>query len=286
MGSKQVQAASYGMVLFEEDKKQVVLHELDQVLESPFFRNAGRCKQFLRYVVEHKLDHSESLKERTIGVELFNRPHDYATGDDPVVRVQAGEVRRRLEQYYRAATAEPPMRIEIPVGSYSPVFREHSIEAVSRIPALEFSANHPLVPGERKWATRWIAAFVSTTLFMSGAVAIGLHRSHAVSQTLVDEFWAPVFATPQPVVVCLAKATVYRPTQALYQRYSRAHPGSFQAAVDKFDQVLPLDPNEKIAWGRELQEDPAFGVARGDTYAAVTLSAFLGISPLRSLREG
>src|SRR6202011_2269426 len=84
-------------------EQAAVLRELDAILRSSFFRTSSRGKQFLAYVVRHKLKgQDELLKERTIGTELFQRPVDYATGDDPVVRVQAGEVRRRLEQYYNA----------------------------------------------------------------------------------------------------------------------------------------------------------------------------------------
>jgi hypothetical protein len=271
----QGQAAYEVGVSLEEAKKQLFLQELAQILESRHFRNAGRSKQFLQYVVKYKLAHPEPLKERTIGAELFDRPPDYATGDDPVVRVQAGEVRRRLEQYYREATPEPPVRIEIPVGSYSPVFREPSTEA-SHLPALELSLPQSPLPA-RKWTTiRLIAVFASIAFVTSGVVIIGIHRSHATARTVTDEFWAPVFSTPQPVLVCLGKAAVYRPTEAFYERYARTHPGSLQSAVDKFDQVLQLDPNEQGPWSRDLKEDPAFGVARGDTYAAVTLSAFLG----------
>jgi hypothetical protein len=273
----QGQGAFEGLVSLEDEKKQIVLREMAQILESRPFRNAGRSKQFLQYVVQRKLAHSEPLKERTIGAELFDRPPDYATGDDPVVRVQAGEVRRRLEQYYREAATEPAMRIEIPVGSYSPVFREHSSEVASHLPALEFPAPRPVVSGKRTWAqSRWILVIGSIALLISATVVIGVRRSQVTQRTLIDEFWSPVFSTPQPVLVCLAKTTVYRPTEALYTRYAHAHPGSLQSAVDKFDQALRLDANEQITWNRDLQEDPAFGVARGDAYAAVTLSAFLG----------
>jgi len=51
------------------------------------------------------------LKERTIGTEIFQRKAGYATGDDPVVRVQAGEVRRRLEQYHH--TGQVPRRFAL-----------------------------------------------------------------------------------------------------------------------------------------------------------------------------
>src|ERR1039458_3905594 len=128
----------------EDEKKQQILHELENILESRFFRSAGRSKQFLRFVVQHKLDgHSELLNERTVVVEVFERPHDYATGDDPVVRVQAGEVRRRLHEYYQAAPTEPSVHIELPIGSYSPLFREGAPAVPLHTPPLHPPAPEP-----------------------------------------------------------------------------------------------------------------------------------------------
>src|ERR1700720_60029 len=110
--------------IVEEMNKSAILQELDNILASPPFRHSSRSKQFLSYVVQHRLDgRDELLKERSIGADLFHRPADYATGDDPVVRVQAGEVRRRLEQYYQETHSASPVRIELPVGSYAPNFR-------------------------------------------------------------------------------------------------------------------------------------------------------------------
>jgi len=76
--------------LRDPDRRQAVLDELERVLQGKHFRNSGRAKQFLQFVVEKTLeDHSDDLKERRIGAELFHRSLDYSTGDDPVVRVQA-----------------------------------------------------------------------------------------------------------------------------------------------------------------------------------------------------
>ena len=87
---------------FFDDQKAAILAELRTILESQPFRNSSRSKQFLSYVVQHKLEGREDLlKERTIGMDIFQRQAGYATGDDAVVRVQAGEVRRRLERYYQ-----------------------------------------------------------------------------------------------------------------------------------------------------------------------------------------
>ena len=127
----------------ESSEAEAVLQELERILASRYFRSAGRSRQFLQYVVQQKLGgHLELLKERTIGTEVFQRSPDYATGDDPVVRVQAGEVRRRLEQYYQEAPGNSPVSIKLPVGSYSPTFHWAS-EKTS--PAPELPPVAPLV---------------------------------------------------------------------------------------------------------------------------------------------
>ena len=270
------QSASSRPLPLESEKKQQILHELDNILESRFFRSAGRCKQFLRYVVQHKLEGpSEPLKERTIGVEVFDRRHDYATGDDPVVRVQAGEVRRRLEQYYQATPTAPLVHIELPIGSYSPVFRESSTEAPSHAepfhpPSPEPEAHHKKHP-RRYWA---IAAMCSALAIGTGIALLAL-RHTAAQKSAMDQFWSPVFAKPQPVLICLAAPVVYRPTDGLYEKYARTHPGRFQTEVEKTNNLLPLDPQDTILWG-DLWNYPDYSVVSGDVYAAVALSALLG----------
>jgi len=259
----------------EDEKKQQILHELDNILESRFFRSAGRCKQFLRYVVQHKLNgHSEPLKERTIGVEVFERPHDYATGDDPVVRVQAGEVRRRLEQYYQATPIGPLVHIELPIGSYSPLFREASTIAPSHSPPFPPSPE-PEVHQEKHRRRYW--AIVSMCAVLATGTGIGLLALHhtAGQKSATDQFWKPVFATPQAVLICLAAPVVYRPKDSLFEKYARTHPGTFQTEVEKTTNPLPLDPQETILWG-DLWNYTDYSVVRGDVYAAAALSALLG----------
>jgi hypothetical protein len=270
------QAASSHPLPLEDEKKQQILHELDNILESRFFRSAGRCKQFLRYVVQHKLDGPcEPLKERTIGVEVFERRNDYATGDDPVVRVQAGEVRRRLEQYYQATPTEPSVHIELPIGSYSPLFRESSTVAPSHTVPLLPPSPEPESPKKKHRGRNWAIAAICSALAVGAVIAFLALRHTAGQKSAMDQFWKPVFATPQAVLICLAAPVVYRPTDALYQKYARTHPGTFQTEVEKMNNLLPLDPHETILWG-DMWNYSDYGVVRGDAYAAIAISALLG----------
>jgi hypothetical protein len=110
---------------------------------------------------------------------------------------------------------------------------------------------------------------------MGAWMAISHIHSAVRQQSALDQFWAPAFATPQPVLICLAKPVVYRPTIEMYQKYARAHPGTFQTEVERSNQAIPLDKSEKLVWG-DLSQMADYGVAVGDVYAAVKISSLLG----------
>jgi hypothetical protein len=261
----------------EPERAELVMAELERILHSRFFRNAVRSRQFLEFVVQHAVaGHSEELKERSIGTGVFHRAPGYATGDDPVVRVQAGEVRRRLEQYYQEERDPSPVRIELPVGSYAPLIRWTDSDAA----AIERAADLPLVtslqpPPLKRRFRMWmlLPVVLGLLLLLAAAFVFNLRSLHP--KTLAEQFWAPAFATPQPVLICVAKPVVYRPSRALYDKYARNHPGTFTTEVERSNQSLLLPDNEKVEWSQILRY-PDYGVAVGDAYSAVSISGLLG----------
>ncbi|MFZ0321706.1 MAG: hypothetical protein WAL56_21460 [Candidatus Sulfotelmatobacter sp.] len=256
----------------EEIDKSAILLELDNILASPPFRNSSRSKQFLSYVVQHRLDgHDELLKERSIGADLFHRPADYATGDDPVVRVQAGEVRRRLEQYYHEFSKASNVRIDLPVGTYVPEFQHMSVELPVEAPPRPFA---PVSEPDRKWKRLAWTALAINLLLVVVLVAPFILRKVARPLPL-QQFWAPVFSTSQPVLICLPKPIFYRPSPSLYDNYAKSHPGTFQTQVERFNQPIPLDPDDKILW-KDMVTFPDFGLVSGDVYAGFRISEALG----------
>jgi hypothetical protein len=257
-------------------KAEAVLQELNRILASQYFRSAGRSRQFLQYVVQQKLDGNvEQLKERTIGTEVFQRSPGYATGDDPVVRVQAGEVRRRLDQYYQTQSEDPPVTIKLPLGSYSPTFEWPASIVTTAVLPTPPPAQPVALPQAKRRIRPWILATVCLVLVLAaGFVFITLQHT-ARKQTTLEEFWSPVFATQQPVIICLAKPVIYLPSAELYKRYARTHPDTFQTEVERYNHPLLLNPEEKLVWG-DMQINDEFGVAVGDTYAGVSLSGLLG----------
>jgi hypothetical protein len=255
-----------GVPPVSEPQRTLILRELENILNSHAFRASKRSQQFLSHVVEHTLGgHVELLKERSIGVELFHRPPMYSTGDDGVVRVQAGEVRRRLEQYYHGQADSSQVRIELPLGSYVPEFHDNRA-----VPPIASETPRPVGKRSKLW-------LVTVTLLGLGvvlALVLITTRVHSgkPSESALDQFWSPVFASSQPVLICLAKPVLYRPSFELYQRFSKAHPGTFQTELERSNKVLPLDPNGEVPW-RDMIPYTDYGVAKGDVYVAVQLTA-------------
>ncbi|MBS1828842.1 MAG: hypothetical protein JST93_26300 [Acidobacteria bacterium] len=98
--------------------------ELRQILESSAFANAARSRRFLQYVVDRTLEgNAASIKESVLGVDVFDRPPDFDPKTDTIVRVEAGKLRKRLEEYYQTEGASSGLRIQIPKGAYIPEFQ-------------------------------------------------------------------------------------------------------------------------------------------------------------------
>lgn len=96
-----------------------IYQQLDRILSSPMFADAGRLQRFLTYIVEHTLSGApERLKGYTLGVEVFDRPGDFDPAVDSIVRVEAGRLRAKLREYYDGPGAADPITFSIPKGSY------------------------------------------------------------------------------------------------------------------------------------------------------------------------
>jgi TolB-like protein/Tfp pilus assembly protein PilF len=101
-----------------------VREHLGKVLASSDFASAPRLQQFLRFVVEETLDgRADEIKESVVALHVFGRRSDFDPQSDSVVRVHATHLRRRLHDYYAGSGRLDEVVIEVPKGSYLPVFR-------------------------------------------------------------------------------------------------------------------------------------------------------------------
>jgi len=97
--------------------------ELERICSAVHFRTSKRACEFLRYVVLVTLDgRLDSLKERSIGIDLLGRETSYDPSSDAVVRVRANDVRKRLSSYYASVDVASEIQINLPIGTYIPNF--------------------------------------------------------------------------------------------------------------------------------------------------------------------
>ena len=139
--------------------------QLQRILESPVFSTALRLSQFLQFVVFRSIEgQAAAIKEYLIGVEVYNRAPSYDPKADSIVRAEASRLRAKLREYYEADGKNDPIRIDLPKGSYTPVFRVNLRGDVS-VP------NRPTEPLPRgKFAWRWGAA--AGGLILVAAIAV------------------------------------------------------------------------------------------------------------------
>ena len=148
--------------------------EVDRILASKGFANAGRLSRLLRYVVEKTLaNETDQLKEYAVGVEVFERDDKYDPRLDSIVRVEAGRLRSRLDEYYNGEGASSPIRILLPRGGYSAQFQHRN----GSKPALDLpapvAAATPSRDGKRPWAAvpltvGLICAIAAMVLWLGG----------------------------------------------------------------------------------------------------------------------
>ena len=103
--------------------------QLDRILQSSQFRGSDKQREFLSFVVNETLaDRASQLKGYTIAVAVYGRKEGFDPQVDPIVRVEAGRLRRALEHYYLTAGENDPVRIEIPKGGYVPTFHSPQLK--------------------------------------------------------------------------------------------------------------------------------------------------------------
>lgn len=233
-----------------EIEVELIEHALSELLDSPIFRSSKQCQLLLRYIVDNTLAHHEDLlRERVIGASVFGRPPDYDTGNDPIVRGRAAEVRKRLAQFYLDPQDNSAIQISIPSGSYRAVFshnhRSHpakGLESTSKIAAANDSpmASIALEPVEATVGTKEIEARPiqrrhlhspkTTWIALAAIVAIAggglalLHWQGHARKSDFEQFWAPFSKSSKPTLIYIGTSPSLRFAPGYVENYLAHHP--------------------------------------------------------------
>lgn len=223
---------------------ELVRRELEAILSSPVFKNSGRLSRFLRYVVEQSLHgNADALKEYQIGVDVFGRGAAYDTRTDPVVRVEARQLRFKLAEYYNNYGAADEIVINLPKGRYAAHFERRAgvepSEAVEPAP-LELAEvmNGPAAKIAAVGASRglsprrWLAVVVLGAAMLGGLVLLSrIERSNRP---------APAVHKTNPEAEALYLKGKYY--------WTKRTPESLNQAVDSFTQAIVKDPGYASAY--------------------------------------
>jgi|CZKZ01.1.fsa_nt_gi hypothetical protein len=190
----------------EQADKKEVLQQLERLLNSSHFRGSRRSSSFFQYVVQKSVDGlQDSLKERTIGIDVFHREPSFDTAADCIVRVVASEVRKRLAQYYQEPGHNRELYIDLPPGSYVPQF--HPPQAA--VPTLQPVASPPPAIVENRtdvpapsFRSRHLAVPLSSIAVVVVLCFIGFRYWNERTNQL--NLLAPFVSSPQPVTICVA----------------------------------------------------------------------------------
>jgi hypothetical protein len=179
------------------------------MLADPLFKNSRRFPSLLRYVVEGTLEgRSAEMKERTLGVEVFGREPNYDTNADPIVRATAGEIRKRIAQYYHEPEHQGEIRIDLSPGSYVPEFEPPAPRPVPIQPSPAPSPQPTPPPARRPWSAYALAASAAVALL----IGVAWFKPWA-PVTALDRFWRPVLESSNTVLLCIGQRSFMASSQ-------------------------------------------------------------------------
>jgi hypothetical protein len=231
-----------GRVPLSDAERSAFRAQLERILKSPLFLHSKHYQDFLHYVVEKTLEgNAETLKERTLGIDVFGRDPMYDTKLDNVVRNTSTRVRKRLAQYYgdREHAAEP--LIELPPGSYVPVFSPHSERPRALAPFL----------GSRTQILRYCAFLIIVIVGIIGWYFLWY-------ETAIHRFWKPALRSAGMVTICVGTAG------RSYPQLSSGNAG--REPSDAADPGTASTPNLSFEDATALARLSAFLTANGAGY--------------------
>jgi hypothetical protein len=218
-------------VPWTEAQRNAIHTEAELILANPSFKKSRRCVVLFRRLIEYAMEGGDEngIKERTLGIEVFGREADYDTNTDPIVRMTANEIRKRLAQYYQSSTGDHEVHIDLIPGSYLPRFEFRS-SAVSLLVGSERQPDSTVTSGSdldssipyptnvvpdaaRVSDSRRRSLIILSALLLGCLIAAGIlvafRRTEWAGTFRSNQYllWAPLLDSSTPVTVCLADVT-------------------------------------------------------------------------------
>jgi hypothetical protein len=193
---------------------------MDRLLSNKRFANAPMKRRFLQLICKAYLDgRAEELNEYMIGCEVFGRDNSYNPALDPIVRVGAHELRKKLESYYKSEGKNDDIMLEVPIGSYIPVFtrrirpQEIADSPKNDLPEpIPFPDSSRLRPALYRIGAVFLILIVLVLVYFNWELRKQV-KKEAKPEKVADVYsgiWGGLFKEASPTLLVLSNSPVYR----------------------------------------------------------------------------
>jgi hypothetical protein len=187
--------------------------QVQRIIHSKAFRTSEVHRNLLQYLAEKSLSGTaDSLKEYTVGLDVFAKPESYDPRQESVVRMHVGRLRQKLAEYYRSEGVDDPIFVDVPKGGFKVTFETREIRPDEIAAAVEA----PTRPRESRRLAMVLGALLALTAACALIFGIQLWRpkpagavaapanSSAYGSADLQELWGPILGSNRPLMVCLA----------------------------------------------------------------------------------
>lgn len=206
---------------WSDAQRTAIVEELKRVLSHPTFKSSKRCTSLLSYLVDRALAGEEDgVKERTLGIEVFEREPNYDTNADPIVRRTANEIRKRLAQCYLEQRARYPARFSVDRGSYRLEVEfeapdeaagptdadtpEASPNSLKLSPGSDGHLEAKSEPASKLLRRGWIPGLAAALLLCVGLFFFARSNTFRSPE---NRLWEPLLASGDRVILCVSDVT-------------------------------------------------------------------------------
>jgi hypothetical protein len=182
--------------------------QVQRIIQSKAFRTSELHRNLLHYLAEKSLSGTaDSLKEYTVGLDVFAKPASYDPRQESVVRMHVARLRQKLAEYYRTEGVNDAVMVDVPKGGFRVTFEQREI-APDPVEAAVPETAAQLEPSQRKEII--LRALLALAVVCAVVFGVQLWRSNktavaAASDSLeVPQLWGSILHSNRPLMICLA----------------------------------------------------------------------------------
>ena len=187
--------------------------QVQRIIQSKAFRTSEVHRNLLNYLAEKSLSGTaDSLKEYTVGLDVFAKPASYDPRQESVVRMHVARLRQKLAEYYRTEGLDDPVIVDVPKGGFKVTFETREM-APSPVAAPAAEAVPRPEPSHRKEIV--LSALLALAAVCAVAFGLALWREKAAARVdragaagdlgapELQQLWGPLLNTSRPLMICL-----------------------------------------------------------------------------------